>query len=200
MIRIYTERWRGPRRPAALTLIPRGPPACSAECGTESRPRCKRLADPGALLTVRHGDPRELVIRIPPERRSMRLSRSGGILVPAEVPARVPVPRSRSRPEFVIRKNSPHEALPPSQWRFPMTSSAATGLESQCDQLRSLHRPGAPLLLPNAWDAATARAVVAAGFPVVATTSAGVAATLGYADAEGAPADEMLAMAARIAR
>jgi 2-methylisocitrate lyase-like PEP mutase family enzyme len=42
--------------------------------------------------------------------------------------------------------------------------------------------------------------VVAAGFPVVATTSAGVAATLGYGDEEGAPADEMLAAAARIAR
>ena len=66
--------------------------------------------------------------------------------------------------------------------------------------LRSLHRPGAPLLLPNAWDVATARAVVAAGFPVVATTSAGVAATLGYEDHEGAPGDEMLAAAARIAR
>jgi 2-methylisocitrate lyase-like PEP mutase family enzyme len=47
---------------------------------------------------------------------------------------------------------------------------------------------------------ATARAVVAAGFPVVATTSGGVAATLGYEDEEGAPADEMLAAAARIAR
>jgi len=47
---------------------------------------------------------------------------------------------------------------------------------------------------------ATARAVVAAGFPVVATTSGGVAATLGYADHEGAPGDEMLAAAARIAR
>jgi 2-methylisocitrate lyase-like PEP mutase family enzyme len=47
---------------------------------------------------------------------------------------------------------------------------------------------------------ATARAVVAAGFPVVATTSAGVAATLGYEDHEGAPAAEMLAAAARIAR
>jgi 2-methylisocitrate lyase-like PEP mutase family enzyme len=35
---------------------------------------------------------------------------------------------------------------------------------------------------------------------VVATTSAGVAATLGYQDHEGAPADEMLAAAARIAR
>lgn len=73
-------------------------------------------------------------------------------------------------------------------------------LQSQCDLLRSLHRPGSPLLLPNAWDVATARAVVASGFPVVATTSAGVAATLGYEDQESAPASEMLAAAARIAR
>ena len=81
-----------------------------------------------------------------------------------------------------------------------MTPSPATDLQSRCDLLRSLHRPGAPLLLPNAWDVATARAVVAAGFPVVATTSGGVAATLGYEDHEGAPGDEMLAAAARIAR
>jgi 2-methylisocitrate lyase-like PEP mutase family enzyme len=81
-----------------------------------------------------------------------------------------------------------------------MASSPATDLQSQCELLRSLHRPGAPFLLPNAWDVATARAVVAAGFPVVATTSGGVAATLGYEDEEGAPADEMLAAAARIAR
>src|SRR5918995_5004551 len=73
-------------------------------------------------------------------------------------------------------------------------------LQSRCDLLRSLHRPDAPLLLPNAWDAATARAVVAAGFPVVATTSAGVAGSLGYEDHEGAPGDEMIAAAARIAR
>jgi 2-methylisocitrate lyase-like PEP mutase family enzyme len=66
--------------------------------------------------------------------------------------------------------------------------------------LRSLHRAGDPLLLPNAWDVATARAVVAAGFPVVATTSGGVAGTLGYEDHEGAPGHEMLAAAARIAR
>jgi 2-methylisocitrate lyase-like PEP mutase family enzyme len=73
-------------------------------------------------------------------------------------------------------------------------------LKARCDLLRSLHRPGAPLLLPNAWDVATARAVVAAGFPVVATSSGGVAATLGYEDHEGAPGDEMLAAAARIAK
>src|SRR5215212_5110539 len=81
-----------------------------------------------------------------------------------------------------------------------MTPSHSTDLRSRCALLRLLHRPGAPLLLPNAWDVATARAVVAAGFPVVATTSGGVAATLGYEDHEGAPADEMLAAAARIAR
>src|SRR4051794_14213983 len=81
-----------------------------------------------------------------------------------------------------------------------MTHSQAIDLDSRCDLLRSLQRPGAPLLLPNAWDVATARAVVAAGFPVVATTSGGVAVALGYEDHEGAPADEMLAAAARMAR
>jgi 2-methylisocitrate lyase-like PEP mutase family enzyme len=73
-------------------------------------------------------------------------------------------------------------------------------LQRRCDLLRSLHRPGDPLLLPNAWDVATARAVAAAGYAVVATTSLGVAATLGYEDHEGAPGDVMLAAAARIAR
>jgi len=81
-----------------------------------------------------------------------------------------------------------------------MTAPRTADLESGCDLLRSLHRPGAPLLLPNAWDVATARAVAAAGFPVVATTSGGVAASLGYDDHEGAPPDEMFAAAARIAR
>jgi 2-methylisocitrate lyase-like PEP mutase family enzyme len=81
-----------------------------------------------------------------------------------------------------------------------MPLSQAAGLRSRCDLLRSLHRPGEPLLLPNAWDVATARAVVTAGFPVVATTSWGVAEALGYEDDERAPADEMLAAAARIAK
>src|SRR3954447_25647002 len=80
-----------------------------------------------------------------------------------------------------------------------MTASQTADLQSGGDLLRSLPRPGPPLLLPNAWDVATARAVVAAGFPVVATTSGGVAGTLGYEDHEGAPGDEMLPAAARMA-
>jgi 2-methylisocitrate lyase-like PEP mutase family enzyme len=75
-----------------------------------------------------------------------------------------------------------------------------TELRERCEALRSLHTPGDPLLLPNAWDVATARAVVATGFPVVATTSAGVAVSLGYDDHEAAPAGEMFAAAWRIAR
>jgi 2-methylisocitrate lyase-like PEP mutase family enzyme len=75
-----------------------------------------------------------------------------------------------------------------------------TELHGRCSSLRSLHRPGTPLLLPNAWDAASARSVVAAGFPVVATTSGGVAATLGYEDHEHAPSGEMFAAAARMVR
>jgi 2-methylisocitrate lyase-like PEP mutase family enzyme len=66
--------------------------------------------------------------------------------------------------------------------------------------LRSLHHGTRPLVLPNAWDAASARLVEAAGFPVVATGSAAVAASLGYEDNEQAPADEMFAAAGRICR
>ncbi len=66
--------------------------------------------------------------------------------------------------------------------------------------LRRLHQGPEPLVLPNCWDAATAKVVVDAGLPVVATSSAAVAESLGWADHEQAPADEMLAAAARIAR
>ena len=66
--------------------------------------------------------------------------------------------------------------------------------------LRALHVPGDPLVLPNAWDAATAKVVEAAGLPAVATTSSGVAEALGYEDGEQTPVEEMLAAVARVAR
>jgi 2-methylisocitrate lyase-like PEP mutase family enzyme len=73
-------------------------------------------------------------------------------------------------------------------------------LQEAAARLRALHAGPEPLILPNVWDAASARAVVEAGFPVVATTSSGVAAALGYADGEHTPADEMFAAVGRIAR
>ena len=73
------------------------------------------------------------------------------------------------------------------------------GHDGRCQQLRELHVPGVPLVIPNAWDVASARAVAGSGFPVVGTTSAGIAAVLGYEDHQRAPGREMLAAAARIA-
>ena len=56
------------------------------------------------------------------------------------------------------------------------------------------------LVLPNAWDAGSARIFVDAGFSALATTSAGIAFSLGYADGERISRDEMLAAVARITR
>ncbi len=67
-------------------------------------------------------------------------------------------------------------------------------------RLLALHDPRDPLLLPNAWDAASARLFADLGFAALATTSGGVAWSLGYADGERAPVDEILAATARIAR
>ena len=68
----------------------------------------------------------------------------------------------------------------------------------KANTLRALHAGPQMLVLPNAWDAASARILEASGFPALATTSGGVAAALGYEDHEGAPAEEMLAAARRI--
>jgi 2-methylisocitrate lyase-like PEP mutase family enzyme len=65
---------------------------------------------------------------------------------------------------------------------------------------RSLHVPGAPLLLPNAWDVASAAALAAAGFRAIGTTSLGVAAAHGLPDGRGAGRAETLALVRRLSR
>src|SRR5256885_4788088 len=72
-------------------------------------------------------------------------------------------------------------------------------MRDQAETFRKLHQGPELLVLPNAWDVATARLVEEAGFPAVATTSAGVAWALGYADGERISRDEMLAVVRRIA-
>jgi 2-methylisocitrate lyase-like PEP mutase family enzyme len=62
-----------------------------------------------------------------------------------------------------------------------------------------LHRPGDPLILFNAWDAGSARAIAEAGAPAIATGSWSVAAAHGYADGEALPLDLAVANAERIA-
>jgi 2-methylisocitrate lyase-like PEP mutase family enzyme len=65
---------------------------------------------------------------------------------------------------------------------------------------RALHDAGPPLLLPNAWDVASAAALARAGFTAIGTTSLGVAAAAGVPDAAGRTRAETLAVARRLAR
>ncbi len=66
--------------------------------------------------------------------------------------------------------------------------------------LRALHHDDDLLVLPNSWDAASARVLAGAGFAAIATASHAVSGSLGYEDGEGAPPEEMFAAAARITR
>ena len=66
-------------------------------------------------------------------------------------------------------------------------------------EFRKLHRGPGILVLPNAWDVASARIFEEAGFAAVATTSAGVANSLGYPDGERISREEMIAVVRQIA-
>ncbi|GAA0659865.1 isocitrate lyase/phosphoenolpyruvate mutase family protein [Kitasatospora atroaurantiaca] len=62
----------------------------------------------------------------------------------------------------------------------------------------ALHHPGRPLLLPNAWDCASAAALAEQGFPAIGTTSLGVAAAAGMPDGMALTRDETLLLARRL--
>lgn len=73
------------------------------------------------------------------------------------------------------------------------------GLAAKARAFADLHTPAAPLALANAWDVASARLVEAAGAPAVATTSAGVAWSLGSPDGDTLARDRALDLVARVA-
>lgn len=72
--------------------------------------------------------------------------------------------------------------------------------KSKANTFRAMHRSPIILRLPNAWDVASARVFEDAGFGAIATTSAGVAFSLGYPDGQKITREEMLARVGRIAR
>jgi 2-methylisocitrate lyase-like PEP mutase family enzyme len=65
---------------------------------------------------------------------------------------------------------------------------------------RALHGPGKILVLPNAWDAGSARLIESCGAEAIATTSSGVAWASGYPDGDALPPHELAAAVARIVR
>lgn len=75
-----------------------------------------------------------------------------------------------------------------------MTTSA----KDRAQAFHALHHGGRILVLPNAWDAASARVFELAGAAAVATTSSGLAATLGFPDGERIPCALVLGAVRRI--
>src|SRR5207245_6875897 len=96
---------------------------------------------------------------------------------------------STYQPPSVVRRRVPlyHFAL-----MTPRT------LRDQAELFRRLHQGPAILVLPNAWDVASARVLEQAGFPALATSSAGVAWALGYAEGERITRGEKLGVVGRI--
>jgi 2-methylisocitrate lyase-like PEP mutase family enzyme len=70
---------------------------------------------------------------------------------------------------------------------------------AKASALRAMHRGPKILVLPNSWDVASARIFEEAGIAAIATTSAGIAFSLGYPDGQKISRDEMLVVVARIA-
>ena len=70
---------------------------------------------------------------------------------------------------------------------------------AKAERLRSLHVPGEPLVLLNAWDAGSAAVIAKAGAQAIATTSAGAANALGYPDGQLVTREQMLSTVAPIA-
>src|SRR5436189_3239086 len=70
----------------------------------------------------------------------------------------------------------------------------------KAETFRRLHRGARILILPNAWDVASARLFEDAGFPAVATSSAGLMVSLGYPDGEAIDREAFVAAPRRIAR
>lgn len=80
-----------------------------------------------------------------------------------------------------------------------MSLADISTLRDKAISLRNLHHGPGILVLANAWDAASARLFEQAGFRAIGTTSAGISASLGYADGQRISRDEMLSVVSRIA-
>ena len=81
-----------------------------------------------------------------------------------------------------------------------MTDRPEESRKNRAARFATLHRGAEPLLLPNAWDAASARIIEDAGAHAIATTSAGIANVHGYADGNHLPRDLAIAALERIVR
>ncbi|MFJ8954346.1 isocitrate lyase/phosphoenolpyruvate mutase family protein [Streptomyces sp. NPDC102381] len=95
---------------------------------------------------------------------------------------------------------APPRVCPGREHAMALAAGALAHRQTSVTPFARLHRKGAPLLLPNAWDCASAAALAKAGFEAVGTTSLGVAAAAGLPDGAGVTADATLDLARRLGR
>ncbi len=82
----------------------------------------------------------------------------------------------------------------------PSYGSTDNEVAREAEQLLRAHGGDQPLLLPNVWDTASARAVASGGVPIVAASSRAIAQVLGEADDDSSDPDIVFSFVARIAR
>ena len=107
----------------------------------------------------------------------------------------------RTKPSAPIprKKNTKHFAVA-IVWPRALIEMPSPAQAEKAKLFLSLHQGPRILVLPNAWDVASARIFEDAGFPAIATTSSGIANSLGYPDGQVIERDEMLEVVARIVR
>ncbi|HET6200096.1 MAG TPA: isocitrate lyase/phosphoenolpyruvate mutase family protein, partial [Candidatus Acidoferrales bacterium] len=107
----------------------------------------------------------------------------------------------RTKPSAPIprKKNTKHFAVA-IVWPRALIEMPSPAQAEKAKLFLSLHQGPRILVLPNAWDVASARIFEDAGFPAIATTSSGIANSLGYPDGQVIGRDEMLEVVARIVR
>jgi 2-methylisocitrate lyase-like PEP mutase family enzyme/predicted thioesterase len=91
------------------------------------------------------------------------------------------------------------QKMNPSPATFQTDNQGSTSQRAKAEAFRAMHHGPKILILPNAWDVASARIFELAGVAAIATSSAGVAFTLGYPDGQKISREEMLAAVTRIA-
>lgn len=85
-----------------------------------------------------------------------------------------------------------------SRYREGTSMAESQSQKQKALAFRLLHHGPRALLLPNAWDVVSARILQGSGVAAIATSSAGIAFSLGYADGQKISRSEMLHVVARI--
>jgi 2-methylisocitrate lyase-like PEP mutase family enzyme len=111
-------------------------------------------------------------------------------------PAPSPLDSKKTSPTFRY-----HSFVMTSDSRTPASqSSASMSLAQKASRLLELHHASQPLVLINAWDAASAAMIEHCGLPAIATSSAAMANALGFPDGQYLPWSQMLDAVARVCR